>query len=89
MNHLLPRVSLGFGCSAARLNSHLLVGWKEALSAAEAATIHAFHDPTEGGLANGLYEIARAGLVGLEVDGKQVYTYPEAEKICHFYNIAI
>jgi hydrogenase maturation factor len=29
--------------------------------------IHAMHDPTEGGLASGLYELAKAGGVGLRV----------------------
>jgi hydrogenase expression/formation protein HypE len=30
-------------------------------------TIHAMHDPTEGGLLSGLFELARAGRVGLRV----------------------
>jgi hydrogenase maturation factor len=29
--------------------------------------IHAMHDPTEGGLASGLYELAKAGGVGLRI----------------------
>jgi len=60
---------------------------EEALSATQVATIHAFHDPTEGGLANGLFELARAGLVGMEIDGKQIYIYPEAETICNHFQI--
>jgi len=40
---------------------------KEALLAQRHGEIHALHDPTEGGLASGLYELAKAGGVGLRV----------------------
>jgi hydrogenase expression/formation protein HypE len=40
---------------------------REALLAARLSGIHAMHDPTEGGLASGLHELARAGKVGLRV----------------------
>lgn len=39
---------------------------REALVAVEHGEIHALHDPTEGGLLSGLYELARAGNVGLQ-----------------------
>ncbi len=39
----------------------------EARLAARHAGVHAMHDPTEGGLLAGLYELGRAGRVGLRV----------------------
>ncbi len=40
---------------------------RDALLAERNGEIHAMHDPTEGGLASGLYELAKAGGVGLRV----------------------
>lgn len=40
---------------------------REALLAVQHGEIHAMHDPTEGGLLSGLYELARAGRVGLRI----------------------
>jgi hydrogenase expression/formation protein HypE len=41
--------------------------------------IHALHDPTEGGLLSGLYELARAGRVGLRVWLDKVPILPETQ----------
>ncbi len=41
--------------------------------------IHAMHDPTEGGLLSGLFEIARAGRVGLRVWKEKVPVLPETQ----------
>lgn len=40
---------------------------REAKLAARTGGVHGMHDPTEGGLLSGLYELARAGRVGLRV----------------------
>lgn len=40
---------------------------REATIALDHGEIHALHDPTEGGLLSGLYELARAGRVGLRI----------------------
>jgi hydrogenase maturation factor len=40
---------------------------QDAMLAQRHGEIHAMHDPTEGGLASGLYELAKAGGVGLRV----------------------
>lgn len=61
--------------------------YNDALLAAEAAFIHAFHDPTEGGLSTGLYELAHSGQVGLEIEKKRILIYPETEKICKFFKL--
>lgn len=43
---------------------------------------HAMHDPTEGGLATALWEMAQASGVGLRVDGEQIPVLPQAVKLC-------
>ncbi len=47
--------------------------------AVQHGTVHAMHDPTEGGLLSGLYEIARAGRVGLRVWKEKVPLLPETQ----------
>jgi hydrogenase expression/formation protein HypE len=55
---------------------------REALLAVESAPIHAMHDPTEGGLATALYELATAGGVGLAVQEAAIEVLPCTEAIC-------
>lgn len=55
---------------------------REALAAVEAGGVSAMHDPTEGGLAAGLWELARAARVGLVIDLEAVPVPPEAAAIC-------
>jgi hydrogenase expression/formation protein HypE len=43
---------------------------------------HAMHDPTEGGLATGLWEVALASGKGLIVDLGQVHLFPETVAFC-------
>jgi hydrogenase maturation factor len=43
---------------------------------------HAMHDPTEGGLATGLWEMAQASGRGLVVDLAQVHQFPETVAFC-------
>jgi hydrogenase maturation factor len=43
---------------------------------------HAMHDPTEGGLATGLWEMAQASEKGLIVDLGQVHLFPETVAFC-------
>lgn len=50
--------------------------------ACQAARIHAMHDPTEGGLATGLMEIAQAAKVGLVIDLDAIPVLPEGERLC-------
>lgn len=55
---------------------------KDAAVACRAVKVHAMHDPTEGGLATGLLEMASAGNVGIELDGDTVPVLPECEAFC-------
>jgi hydrogenase maturation factor len=54
---------------------------KEALAYAKTGA-SALHDPTEGGLLGGLYEIARASGVGFEVYRDKIPVNPIVSKIC-------
>jgi len=55
---------------------------RDAMLAVESAPIHAMHDPTEGGLATALYELATAGGVGLAVQEAAIEVLPCTEAIC-------
>ncbi len=55
---------------------------REALAAAETGAVTAMHDPTEGGLASGLWELAQAANVGLLIDREAIQIPSEAELIC-------
>ncbi len=55
--------------------------------AAEAAAIHAMHDPTEGGLATGIWEMAQASGVGMEVDFDAAPVPPESQALCAAYGL--
>lgn len=49
--------------------------------------IHAMHDPTEGGLATGLHELAMASKVGVHVDADRIRVLPECLKLCGYYGL--
>lgn len=55
---------------------------KEALAACEAGGVCAMHDPTEGGIATALWEMAHACGVGLEVNKEGVFVYEETKRVC-------
>ncbi|MBM2835044.1 MAG: Hydrogenase expression/formation protein [Candidatus Brocadiaceae bacterium] len=59
----------------------------DALLANKAAQIHAMHDPTEGGLATGIMELAKASGTGVVIDAEKIPCYEETEQICKFFNI--
>ena len=54
----------------------------EAMKAVESASPSALHDPTEGGLINGLWEMAEAAGVGLKVDAASIHVPDETRQIC-------
>jgi hydrogenase maturation factor len=58
-----------------------------ALLAAKTGLVHAMHDPTEGGVATGLLEIARAADAGLEVDLDAIPILPEGEILCREFGL--
>jgi hydrogenase maturation factor len=48
----------------------------------QAVRVHAMHDPTEGGLATALYEMAEASKLGIVVQADQIDVLPATRKIC-------
>jgi len=60
---------------------------KEALTACSMVTVHSMHDPTEGGLATGLLEIATAAQAGILVEGENIPVLPECKAICTKFGI--
>lgn len=60
---------------------------KDAEIAGRHGHIHSMHDPTEGGLATGLLEIARAADLGLIVEEDLIPVLPECETICRHYGL--
>ncbi|MFB6120199.1 MAG: AIR synthase family protein [Halobacteriaceae archaeon] len=55
---------------------------KDALTAAAAGPVTAMHDATECGIYGGLYEVARAGGVRIEVDRDRVPVLPGVRELC-------
>ena len=55
---------------------------KAARTATSTGHVTAIHDPTEGGLAGALDEMARASKTGINIDVEQVLIYPETKAIC-------
>ena len=60
---------------------------KDAQIAQSVARIHAMHDPTEGGVATALHEMALAGQVDLEVDVEEVPIYAETQQLCAHFDL--
>ena len=55
---------------------------RDALTANAVSHLHAMHDPTEGGLATALFELADAAQVGIVVERTRIPILPESETLC-------
>ena len=55
--------------------------------ACEVASVHSMHDPTEGGLINGLIEMAWASEKEIEVDLEKVFIYKESRILCQEFGL--
>jgi hydrogenase expression/formation protein HypE len=60
---------------------------KDALTAYRTGGVHAMHDPTEGGILNGVHEMADAAGLGVRIFEDKIMIEPETSKICRFYEI--
>ena len=60
---------------------------KDALTAYKTGGVHAMHDPTEGGILNGIHEMADAAGLGIRVFEEKITVEPETAKICRYYEI--
>jgi hydrogenase expression/formation protein HypE len=61
---------------------------KEAQVLQQAVEVHAMHDPTEGGVATGLRELAQASGVGLDITADQLPVLPEGALLCKAFGLA-
>ena len=59
----------------------------EAEIACELARVHAMHDPTEGGIATALHELADAAGVGLRIDRDRIMVLPEGRRLCDAFGL--
>lgn len=55
--------------------------------ACEAVSVHSMHDPTEGGLINGVVEMAWASEKEIEADFGKVHIYEESQILCKEYEL--
>ena len=60
---------------------------KDAITAFKTGAVHAMHDPTEGGLAGGIHEMADASNLGVKMYEEKIQIAPETVKICNFFRI--
>jgi len=60
---------------------------RDALLALQVGGVHAMHDPTEGGLAMGLHELAIASGVGMKISEYDIPILPESKLLCDQFNI--
>ena len=59
----------------------------EALLACEVGGVHAMHDPTEGGVATGISELARACGCGVRVEHSALPFYEETVRACEVFGL--
>jgi hydrogenase maturation factor len=60
---------------------------RDAQIALRAGPIHAMHDPTEGGVATALNELAVAARVDVRIDPRSVPIYPETQLLCDYFGL--
>jgi len=60
---------------------------EDARTAMRHGRIHSMHDPTEGGLANALHEVAAAANVGLVVEEDRIPILEECKVLCNHYGL--
>jgi hydrogenase expression/formation protein HypE len=60
---------------------------KDALVAFNIGGVSAMHDPTEGGVAGGLHELANAAKVGFNVYEEKIFIPKETKQICKHFEI--
>jgi hydrogenase expression/formation protein HypE len=60
---------------------------KEAIEAYKTGGVNAMHDPTEGGIVGGVYEMAEASNLGVKILEEKILVEPETAEICKFFKI--
>lgn len=60
---------------------------EDALTAFNTGGVHAMHDPTEGGVLGGIYEMAEASSLGVKIYEERIDVQSVTLRICEFFNI--
>lgn len=60
---------------------------REAELALDAVPVHAMHDPTEGGIATGVHELANAAHAGCRIAWERIPILPECAQLCDTYGL--
>jgi hydrogenase expression/formation protein HypE len=60
---------------------------KDAITAFKTGAVHAMHDPTEGGVAGGIHEMADASHLSVKILEEKIPIRPETAEICSFFEI--
>jgi hydrogenase expression/formation protein HypE len=61
---------------------------EEARIASAFKEVHALHDPTEGGIATGIYEMAEASRLGVAVRKSDIPMSEETRQVCDHYHVS-
>jgi hydrogenase expression/formation protein HypE len=72
----------------ARALRHRLSVVDDALIAVRAGGVRAMHDPTEGGLLQGVWELAEASKVGFLIHESMIPVLPETRRICSIFGVS-
>ena len=60
---------------------------EDAMTAVENGGVTAMHDPTEGGMAGGLHELADAAETGFRINENSLPILPETRKMCQLFGV--
>jgi hydrogenase expression/formation protein HypE len=60
---------------------------EDAITVFKTGGVHAMHDPTEGGVAGGIHEMADASSLGVEIFEERIPIAKETLEICEFFQI--
>ena len=60
---------------------------REAMAACDAGGVHAMHDPTEGGVATGLWELAQATGLGLRAEQERIPILEPGGALCRHFGM--
>ncbi|HBO85267.1 MAG TPA: hydrogenase expression/formation protein [Deltaproteobacteria bacterium] len=60
---------------------------KDSMIAVRYGRVNAMHDPTEGGIAAGLNELAIASKAGIIIDRDKIPVFPECKRLCDYFGI--
>jgi hydrogenase maturation factor len=60
---------------------------KDAIASFKTGGVHAMHDPTEGGIAGAVHEMADASSMGVRIFREKIRVEPETAKICELLQV--